>query len=203
MPKRRHAISGIGDSSTKLLFYLPHPTKLSPPCVASLVYIKICTVYPASLLPGDLRQAVRLDRGQDQCCYLQAHVLWDQDPDQVHRTAGHLWFRELLCQQASGPVYVIWFNVCFVNWWTAKIYFVKFVNLQTPAPYYNKLSNKYLWCGQQKKSSNNIGVSCCFVCAKCANTFKELEMAAAEPLTLVGRRVQSPEIIANVYVSFS
>ena len=75
MPKRRHAISGIGDSSTKLLFDLPHPTKLSPLCVASLVYIKIFTVYPASLLPGDLRQAVRLDRGQDQCCYLQAHVL--------------------------------------------------------------------------------------------------------------------------------
>ena len=48
MPKRRHAISGIGDSSTKLLFDLPHPTKLSPLCVASLVYIKIFTVYPAS-----------------------------------------------------------------------------------------------------------------------------------------------------------
>lgn len=52
-------------------------------------------------LSGDLRAALRVDRGQDQCRDLQAPLPGREELSPVHRPPGHLWVRELCREQVT------------------------------------------------------------------------------------------------------
>lgn len=56
-------------------------------------------------LSGDLRAALRVDRGQDQCRHLQAPLPGREELPPVHRPAGHLWVRELCCEQVRAGLF--------------------------------------------------------------------------------------------------